>query len=64
VNLPAAVLEGVLARTPFDAQPIDDEALASQQRIADTFHRLKLITHPLRIAEAVWTRPWAARRSA
>jgi aliphatic sulfonates family ABC transporter substrate-binding protein len=64
VNLPASVLEAVLARTPFDARPVDGEAVASQQRIADTFLRLKLIAHPLRIGEAVWTRPPLARRSA
>jgi len=64
MELPEAVLEAVLASTPFDARPIDDEAVASQQRIADTFHRLKLIARPLRIAEAVWARPWGALRSA
>jgi len=63
-KLPASVLEAVLARTPFDARAIDDEAVASQQHIAETFHRLKLITRPLQIEEAVWRRPWNARRSA
>ncbi|HZU84927.1 MAG TPA: aliphatic sulfonate ABC transporter substrate-binding protein [Polyangiaceae bacterium] len=64
VDLPADMLEASLARTPFDARPIDDEAVASQQHIADTFHRLSFITRRLRVGEAVWTPPWTERRSA
>jgi aliphatic sulfonates family ABC transporter substrate-binding protein len=64
VDLPPPVLRRILAATPFDARPIDEDAVASQQRIADTFHRLNLIARPLQIAEAVWIPPRAARRSA
>jgi aliphatic sulfonates family ABC transporter substrate-binding protein len=64
VNLSTSTLEASLARTPFDTQPMDGEAMASQQRIADTFHRLKLITRSFDVEEAVWTPPWIIRRSA
>jgi sulfonate transport system substrate-binding protein len=64
VDLPESVIEAILARTPLDARPIDADAMASQQQIADTFHRLELITRPLQIEEAVWSRPWGVRRSA
>jgi aliphatic sulfonates family ABC transporter substrate-binding protein len=64
MELPESVVEAILARTPLDARPIDAEAMASQQHIADTFHRLELIARPLQIEEAVWTRPWSVRRSA
>lgn len=64
-RLPASALEAALAATPFDARPLDSEAIAAQQRIADTFYRLQLIARPLQIAEAVGPSPWpAARRSA
>jgi aliphatic sulfonates family ABC transporter substrate-binding protein len=64
VELTADVIEEALARTPFDLRPLDEEAVASQQSIADAFHRLKLIPHALRVGEAVWTPPAPERRSA
>jgi aliphatic sulfonates family ABC transporter substrate-binding protein len=57
VSLPQRAIEAAFARTPFDARPLDAEAVASQQRIADTFHRLRLIAHPVRVNEAVWSPP-------
>jgi aliphatic sulfonates family ABC transporter substrate-binding protein len=65
VGFPRPVIEAALARTPFDAQPLDAEAVLAQQRIADTFHELRLIARPVRVNEAVWAPPpRAARRSA
>jgi aliphatic sulfonates family ABC transporter substrate-binding protein len=64
VNLPASTLEAALAQTPFDTQPMGSEAIASQQRIADTFHRMKLITRSVDVEEAVWMPPSIIRRSA
>jgi aliphatic sulfonates family ABC transporter substrate-binding protein len=64
VKLPEAAVEAALARTPFDTQPIGREAMDSQQRIADTFHRLNLIVRPVHVEDAVWTPPWLTRRSA
>jgi|HubBroStandDraft_1064217.scaffolds.fasta_scaffold02555_2 aliphatic sulfonates family ABC transporter substrate-binding protein len=65
VGFPQPAIEAALARTPFDAQPLDGEAILAQQHIADTFHRLQLIGRGVRVKEAVWAPPWeAARRSA
>jgi sulfonate transport system substrate-binding protein len=64
VGFSPRALESALARTPFDARPLDAEAVVSQQRIADTFHRLQLIPRPVQVSEAVWARPWNARRLA
>jgi aliphatic sulfonates family ABC transporter substrate-binding protein len=64
VNLPEAAVEAALARTPFDTQPVGRDAVDSQQRIADTFHRLKLIVRPVQVEDAVWIPPWLTRRSA
>lgn len=65
VGFPQRAIEAALARTPFDTQPLDAETVYAQQRIADTFHRLQLITRPVRVNEAVWAPPRGpARRSA
>jgi sulfonate transport system substrate-binding protein len=64
VDFPAEALDAALAGTPFDTGPIDAEAVASQQRIADTFYRLNFITRPVHVGDAVWTPPWVERRSA
>jgi len=39
------------------ARRLDEEALASQQRIADTLHRAKFIARPERVGEVVWEPP-------
>jgi aliphatic sulfonates family ABC transporter substrate-binding protein len=65
VGFPQPAIEAALARTPFDARPLDEEAILAQQRIADTFHKLQLIGRAVRVKEAVWAPLWeAARRSA
>jgi aliphatic sulfonates family ABC transporter substrate-binding protein len=64
VNLPELAIEAALARSTFDTRPMDDEAIASQQQIADALHRLQFITRPVDVWEAVWSPPWVARRSA
>jgi sulfonate transport system substrate-binding protein len=55
VSLPQRAIEAAFARTPFDTRPLDAEAVASQQRIADTFHRLRLIPRPVHVNDAVWS---------
>jgi aliphatic sulfonates family ABC transporter substrate-binding protein len=64
VDVSADALEDAFSCTRFDVQAIDAEALASQQSIADTFHRLRLITRAVRVGEALWTPPGSERRSA
>jgi sulfonate transport system substrate-binding protein len=64
VRLSESAIETALARTHFDTQPINREAVDSQPRIADTLHRLELIVRPVEIEDAVWTPPRPTRRSA
>ena len=65
VGFPQLAIEEALARTPFDARPLDAETVFSQQRIADTFHKLQLIGRAVHVNEAVWAPPaGVARRSA
>ncbi len=64
LDLPPAVVMSALARTPFDAGPLDAEAVRSQQHIADTLHGLRIIARPLDVNEALWAHPRAVRRSA
>jgi len=64
VGFPQLAVEAALARTPFDARPLDSEAVDAQQSIADTFHRLRLIHRPVDVHEAVWAPRRAVRRSA
>ena len=46
-----------LERQSYGVAPLDAEAIAEQQRIADSFHALKLLPRPIRVADAVWTPP-------
>lgn len=54
VGLDTATLEHALKRASYGVQPIDDAALAYQQRIADTFTALKLIPRRIDVAAARW----------
>lgn len=64
VGISELAVEAALARTLFDARPLDSEAVDAQQNIADLFHRLRLIPRPLDVNEAVWVQRQAVRRSA
>jgi aliphatic sulfonates family ABC transporter substrate-binding protein len=64
MNVSASWLEASLARDPFDTQPLDGEAVASQQRIADALHRVKLIPRAVNVEEVVWKPTATTRRSA
>jgi len=57
LGLPQPSIAAALAQTAFDARPIEPEAVASQQDIADTFHRLALISRPIHVQDAVWSAP-------
>lgn len=52
VELPIAEL--AVARLTFGIQPVTDEVLAQQQKVADAFSELKLVPRPIRVAEAAW----------
>ena len=57
VGIPAPILAVALERQSYGVAPLDAEAIAEQQRIADSFHALKLLPRPIRVADAVWTPP-------
>jgi sulfonate transport system substrate-binding protein len=52
-GLPVDVVELALRRYEFNVKPITREVAADQQRIADTFHALKLIPKPIQVSDAV-----------
>jgi len=51
VGLPAAVLAVSLKRESYGILPINSEVIASQQRIADTFHALGLLPKPITVSD-------------
>ena len=53
-GIPAPVLEVALARQSYGAGPLSEEAVKSQQTVADTFYSLGLLPKPVTVADAVW----------
>jgi sulfonate transport system substrate-binding protein len=60
IGIDREALVTALGRSPFGVQPVGAELLASQQKIADTFHGLQLIPHALHVADARWDRATTA----
>ncbi|WP_296225251.1 sulfonate ABC transporter substrate-binding protein [Ralstonia sp. UBA689] len=54
LGLEPAVVARSVSRIAYGIQPVSGEALADQQRIADTFHALKLIPRPVKVADSAW----------
>jgi sulfonate transport system substrate-binding protein len=54
VGIPAEVLEVALGRQSYGVKPLDDQVVADQQKVADTFHKLGLIPKAINVSEAVW----------
>jgi len=52
-GFPAPVLEVALARRGFGVQPLSDQVIAEQQKIADTFKELGLIPVAIKVSDAV-----------
>ncbi|MFT3803113.1 MAG: sulfonate ABC transporter substrate-binding protein [Burkholderiaceae bacterium] len=52
-GLPVDVVEQALRRYEFNVKPITAAVAADQQKIADTFHQLKLIPKPIAIKDAL-----------
>lgn len=44
----------VSRRPPSPVTPLGPRIVADQQAVADTFHRLGLVPHPVRVADLVW----------
>ena len=53
LGIPAPILEVAVGRQAYGIKPIDDEVVAAQQKIADTFLALGLIPKAIKIADAV-----------
>jgi sulfonate transport system substrate-binding protein len=53
-GLPVDVTETSLRRYNFSVQPLTDTVIADQQKIADTFHDLKLIPKAIAVRDASW----------
>ena len=53
LGIPAPILEVAVGRQAYGIKPIDDEVVAKQQKIADTFFQLGLIPSAIKIADAV-----------
>jgi len=53
-GLPLDVVETSLQRYEFRVTPLSDAVIDEQQRIADTFHDLKLIPKAVNVREASW----------
>jgi sulfonate transport system substrate-binding protein len=57
LKLSEAVLRTAIGRLGYGVGPMTAEAIADQQRIADTFFALKLIPVPVTIRDALWSPP-------
>jgi sulfonate transport system substrate-binding protein len=53
LGIPAPILEVAVARQSYGIEPLNDDVVAAQQKLADTFFRLNLIPKAIRIADAV-----------
>ena len=53
LGIPAPILEVAVGRQAYGIKPIDDDVVAKQQKIADTFFELGLIPKGIKIADAV-----------
>ncbi|GJE60457.1 sulfonate ABC transporter substrate-binding protein [Methylobacterium trifolii] len=54
VGIPAPILAVALKRQSYGVAPLDAAAIADQQRVADSFHALKLLPKPITVSDAVW----------
>ena len=51
LSLDVPTLEEVAKRRPYGVEPITDEVVAYQQKVADTFLELKLLPKPLKVSD-------------
>lgn len=54
VGIPKDVLKVALARAGFGVKPIDEQVIAAQQEIADTFTKLGVLPKSIKVADVVW----------
>ncbi|RAI57722.1 aliphatic sulfonate ABC transporter substrate-binding protein [Roseicella frigidaeris] len=58
-GLPIEAMRRAAQRTAFEVVPLSDAIVAQQQRVADRFHRLKLIPRAVTVRDIVWQPPAA-----
>lgn len=54
-GIPLEIQTAAANRSGFAVGPITDDIVATQQAVADRFHRLGLIPRPIAVRDAVWT---------
>jgi sulfonate transport system substrate-binding protein len=54
LGLDTGLVETWLRRVPYGATPIDEKIVATQQSVADTFYRAKLIPKAVTVKDNVW----------
>ncbi|MBB3102008.1 sulfonate ABC transporter substrate-binding protein [Azomonas macrocytogenes] len=57
LGLPEDVLEYWQARARYGVQPLSEEIVAVQQKVADTFYEQKLIPKAVKVEDIVWRAP-------
>jgi sulfonate transport system substrate-binding protein len=53
LGIPAPILEVAVARQSYGVAPINDDIVAAQQKLADTFFQLGLIPKAIKISDAI-----------
>lgn len=56
-GVPLDATQRAVDRSLYVIAPLTEASIADQQRVADRFHALGLITNPIRVRDAVWTPP-------
>ncbi|MFC0396923.1 sulfonate ABC transporter substrate-binding protein [Paraburkholderia rhizosphaerae] len=64
VGLDRAVVDEWVRRVPYGTQPITDDIVRSQQRVADAFYGAHLIPQQIAVKNNVWRNPEAAAKLA
>ena len=55
IGLEHAITRTAIERKSHDTRPLDQAVIREQQKIADTFHSLKLIPKKIDISQVIWT---------
>ncbi|MCO8161596.1 sulfonate ABC transporter substrate-binding protein [Pseudomonas sp. 21LCFQ02] len=63
LGLPADITLTSVKRQGYGAHFITPQVVEAQQKIADSFHQLKLIPKPLSIKDVIWTPPAAVAKA-
>jgi sulfonate transport system substrate-binding protein len=56
LGMDKVIVETALKRMGYGVRPLTPEVIASQQRVADTFHKAGLIPKTVQVQDAVWVR--------